>query len=58
MDVVTSKAGNVGAQAVPDQVDILELEERVLLQGKKDMIICPSVFRRIWRCSYLHDSQV
>lgn len=34
MDVVTSKAGDVGAQAVPDQVDVLKLEERVLLQGK------------------------
>lgn len=58
MDMVTSKAGNVGAQAVPDQVDILELEERVLLQGKKDKIICPSDFWSIWRCSYLQDSSL
>lgn len=35
MDVVTSKAGDMGTQAVPDQVDILKLEERVLLQGRK-----------------------
>lgn len=35
MDVVTSKTSDVGAQAVPDEVDILKLEERVLLQGRR-----------------------
>lgn len=39
MDVVTSKAGDVGTQAVPDQVDVLKLEERVLLQGKINHIL-------------------
>lgn len=42
MDMVTSKASNVGTEAVPDQVDILKLEEWVLLQGKKKYIICLS----------------
>lgn len=37
MDVVTSKASHVGTQAVPNQVDILKLEEGVLLQGKENM---------------------
>lgn len=41
MDMVTSKTSNVGTQAVPNQVDVLELEERVLLQGKKKGNLSP-----------------
>lgn len=37
MDVVTSKASHMGTQAVPNQVDILKLEEGVFLQGKEKM---------------------
>lgn len=36
MDVVTSKASHMGTQAVPNQVDILKLEEGVFLQGKEN----------------------
>lgn len=35
VDVVASEASDVGAQAVPDQVDVLKLEERILLRRKK-----------------------
>lgn len=49
MDVVTSKASDVSAQAVPDQVDVLELEERVLLHGKRGVIIFSPVFEGICR---------
>lgn len=31
MDVVTSKASNMSTEAVPDQMDILQLKERDLL---------------------------
>lgn len=31
MDVITSKASNMGTQAVPNQMDILQLKERDLL---------------------------
>lgn len=35
VDVVASEASDVCAQAVPDQVDVLKLEERILLRRKK-----------------------
>lgn len=35
VDVVASEASDVGAQAVPDQVDVLKLKKRIFLQRKE-----------------------